>query len=443
MGHFPTTDWPRFGLNCGMYPSIWGAMGFICCRGGAGSRNKPKLQRGSFASTGDTQAALAGLSSPLLYCKAGVKPSPTTDQHWPSPRSHRPAANTRARRGVPPFPQGRVTAAPSGLGPPHSPGHRQHLRFRPGAFHGSWTASQPAPLPRKQRGSAPPGPAWVPPAEERLSEGSCPLPPFPASRGPRRGGGTHAAGSSPGDANAAGACDHRPPPRVPAASAPPGATEGKGFLPWRLSAPDASGRAWLARRCPPSCPHARGDIPPTPRRSTRAMVRSGLAECLKPRITSKCNNTRSMGWLLKASWPTDPRSSWKKKKKWKWKRNACCTFLWPCLPSRCEEPSPGEVVDAGLCPQWLATPLQCHWHARSCFVGGVGNFHHVPSLSSLIPFPHPPPKKPLSHKTHFSARSEEDAVLTASYIFLLAHSVDTLPKKVIYGQQETLTLRPH
>lgn len=72
-------------------------------------------------------------------------------------------------------------------------------------------------------------------------------------------------------------------------------------------------------------------------------------------------------------------------------------------------------------------------------MGGVGNFHQRPSLSSLLP---PPPKNPFSHKTHFPARSEEHAVLTASHIFLLARSVDTLPKKAIYGQQETLTLRP-
>lgn len=61
-------------------------------------------------------------------------------------------------------------------------------------------------------------------------------------------------------------------------------------------------------------------------------------------------------------------------------------------------------------------------------MGDVGDFHHLSSL-----FSHPPPKSQLAQKTlFFSGHSEEDAVLTASCLFLLANSVEALPKKVIY-----------
>lgn len=73
-------------------------------------------------------------------------------------------------------------------------------------------------------------------------------------------------------------------------------------------------------------------------------------------------------------------------------------------------------------------------------MGGVGDFHHLSSLLSLL---HPPTKSQLHTNPIFSGHSEDDVVLTASCIFLLAKSAEVLPKKVIYGQKETLTPKPN
>lgn len=60
-----------------------------------------------------------------------------------------------------------------------------------------------------------------------------------------------------------------------------------------------------------------------------------------------------------------------------------------------------------------------------------------------LPFSPFPKESAFTQTPFFSGHSEEDAVLTALCLFFLANSVEALPKKVIYGQKETLTLKPN
>lgn len=109
-----------------------------------------------------------------------------------------------------------------------------------------------------------------------------------------------------------------------------------------------------------------------------------------------------------------------------------------------------HVHDAVLQPVILGCVLSDSQHhfkpistARSCLRGDANDFHHRSFLSSLPPPPPTPAKSQLSRKpqTPFFFRSLWRRRCFDSIVhFPFCESMEALPKKVIYGQKETLNL---